>query len=240
MKEQTASSITAETLKEATRVARIQLGPSSARLISEPGYLSLLLSRAERMNSLEDAVFSIVFEFGLNDQEISNEFFGSFLAVLHAKGRRLLAGNLERILGSQDLVQSVIGDLLAKPIEFQGRAQFLSYLDQGMRWKASSARGSARADRQLDYDPIELDTSPPNQDIEQPGLLSNLESEEDRERLLLGMLRLPESERELMRLYLEGLGAAEIAERTGRTLEATRSALARTRRKILDMFPGES
>ena len=239
MTDPSANSTPAETLKEAARIARIQLGPSSAALLAKPQYQSILLSRIARMQSLEDAVFAVVFEFGRNDQEISNEFFGSFLAILYAKGRRLAKGGVDNFIGSQDLVQSVIGDLLAGDFQFQGRAQLLAYLDRGMRWKASAARDSAAARSHRDVDPLELDTQPTTKQEHPPGPLTEMAFEEERELLALGMQRLEPHERELLQLHLAYKSLAEIAEATGRSLEATRSALARAKKKVLAMFPGQ-
>ena len=224
-------------LEEAIRIARIQLGPRSAALLSRPQYQALLRSRLAGAPSLEDAVYGLVFEYGREDQEVSNEFFGSFLATLHAKGRRLVRGGLERYLGSQDLVQSVLGDLFAKPFKFSSRAEFLAYLDQGMRWKASAARGSAASERQLDVDAEECATVKQNSEVPPAGPLTRLEDEEERELLALGMTRLEPPAQELLQRWLRGESIAQIAEATGRSVEATKSALARARKKILDAFP---
>ncbi len=236
----------AETLEEALQIARIQLGPHSASLLGKPHLQSLLLSRFRRGGNLEDSVFAIIFEygcrdrgqsFGCGDPRIANEFFGSFLSVLHAKGRRLTRGNLERALDSQDLVQSVIGDLLDKPFDFQGRAQFLAYLDQGMRWKVSAARNGSSSQKRLDADPLDLETEPTLDQPSHHSPLSQLANDEQLERLLLGMQRLKPDDREVMEQYLKGRPQAEIAQDIGVTVAALRSRMARILKKIRSMFP---
>lgn len=222
--------IDADPKKEAEAVlafARQHLGPACERLLLEPTRLAAVIQRVRDGRELEDAVLGVVHQAAAQDRAVADEFLSWFLLDLHRIGRSFLAPGLQRYLDSGDLVQSVLGDLWPRlaGARFEDRKRFLAFLSNGLRWKAADwARrlGSARRgeDHRVALPPEELPlTAGGASPATQAG------ASEERERLILILARLPERDRELLRLHLQGRTLREIGTATGLSEDAARKAV---------------
>jgi RNA polymerase sigma factor (sigma-70 family) len=219
------------------RFAREQLGPASERFLSSPEAQALALSRIRGGATLQDAVLWLVHREARSSAAVANEFTAYFLSDLLAVSRPAIAPGLRRYLDSGDLVQSVLGDVwrdLAS-IEFDTRAAFLAFLAQRLRWKAADQHRSLRRNRRSED--RRADESP--EDLALPGRerdpASVAAQAEDREHLALRILRLPERDRELVRMHLRGDAVAVIAASLDLSEEAARKAVQRALVRLREM-----
>ena len=214
---------------KASEFARDRLGPHSEALIARPEAQALLLSRLRAGCDLPDAVLGVVHGASATERAAADEFLAYFLADLQRGAGGLVPIGLRRYLETSDLVQSVLGDIWRElaEVRFESRARFVSFLAQRLRWKASDRRralgGAKRAlDRHVDADLRELPAFDPS-----AGPATAAGSREETETLILKLLRLPERDRELIRLHLLGERTEAIARRLGLAHEAARKALQR-------------
>ena len=214
---------------EILEFARSSLGPRSMALLSNPAAQALVFSRMRGGAELADAVLAEVHSRTRDDRELANEFLGFFLLNAYRSGRRLVTPFLQRFIDTGDLVQSTFGDLWDElaSFDFETRAQFISLLALRLRWKAQDhARRMLTArrseDQRVDVDPEEFDRA-----AAQPSPASQAMASEERERLALALMRLPERDRLLVRLHLRGEELPEIMLQTGLNSEAARKALQR-------------
>jgi len=131
----------------------------------------------------------------------------------------------------------VLGDIWGElsVVRFDNRASFLSLLVQRLSWKASDkARGLKRARRRED-----LRVAHPPEDLELASQarspLSFAARSEERERLVLAMLRLSQRDQKLLRMHFKGATLSEIAESLKLSNESARKALYRAIRRARDL-----
>lgn len=225
------------TAAEAVRFAREQLGPASERAVSSPEAQALALSRIRAGASLQDAVLWLAHRESRSSVAVANEFVAFFLSDLLSISRPAIAPGLRRFLDSGDLVQSVLGDVWrdVSSIEFDTRAAFLSFLAQRLRWKAADhhkalQRARRSEDRRVDAAPEELPIAGRERDP-----ASIVGQSDERERLALRIMRLPERDRELVRSHLRGEDLSELAKSVGLTQESARKALQRALARLRAM-----
>jgi RNA polymerase sigma factor (sigma-70 family) len=182
---------------------------------------------------LEDAVLAQIHSRIGDDRRLADEFAAYFLFDLMKMGKLSMTSTsrLRRFLDTGDLVLSVFGDLWegVDSLKFESRGQFMSLFAKRLDWKAADqARrmdtGTRREDRRVDADTREFDlhaaetgTAPV------PGAIRR----EERERLILILLRLKERERRLLTMHLKGLSIEAIAEAMELNYDAARKALSR-------------
>lgn len=207
--------------------AEQQLGPASAIYLAAPETMALVLGRWRGGRALEDAVLGEVFRGAAKHRELADEFIALFLADLQRLGHLRLSAGLRRFLDTGDLVQSVLGDLWqdVQKVRFESRPQFLAYLAQALRWKSGTqaqrlAAGNRREDQRAEQ-PVEEAAA----GGARPESLAG--QEEERERLALVLLRLPQRDRELLTHYLRGESQAQLAERLGLSADAVRMGVQR-------------
>ena len=214
---------------EILEFARASLGPRSMNVLSEPAAQALVFSRLRSGSELADAVLAEIHSRSRADRELADEFLGYFLLDAYRNGRRLVTPFLQRFVDTGDLVQSTFGDLWDElaGLTFETRAQFVSLLALRLRWKAQDHARRLRTqrrgeDKRSDVDPEQLGHA----DAE-PTPASAAMASEERERLALALMRLPERDRLIVRLYLRGEALPEIMRATGLASEAARKALQR-------------
>lgn len=217
--------------------AREQLGPASERVLTDPRAQTVVLGRMRAGTALEDAVLGEVFRAGATDREAADEFLGHLLPDLMGRAQPQLSRGLRRFLDTGDLVQSVVGDLWPELLElrFETRAQFVSLLAQRLRWKASNAargleRGKRREDLRAEAPAEELELA-----ADGPSPLSELGSSEERDLLVLALMKLSERDRLILRLHLRAEPLEVIARETGLGPEAARKALQRAVRRAREL-----
>ncbi len=217
-----------EIARDALVFASDQLGPASERHLTDAGSQALVLSHLRTGATLEDAVLTEIHRAARDDREIAGEFLAFFLAILVGNRTPRISDGLRRFLDTADLVQSVVGDVWTElgELRFEGQASFLALLAKRLSWKAAGhARAKRGATRREDLrEPLSESAPPPS---ESPGAATLAELTEERQRLILALLRLPERDRLLVRLHLRGESIGGIMAETGLSYEAARKALRR-------------
>ena len=137
------------------------------------------------------------------------------------------SSRLRRFLDTGDLVLSVFGDVWADfgDVAFTSRAQYRRLFAQRLEWKAADqarrmTASTRREDLRSSQQPDELHGG-----HEDP--LRDAIRKEEREQLILLLLRLKDRERRLLSLHLKGEPLDAIAAAEGLSPEAARKALAR-------------
>lgn len=209
--------------------ARGQLGPRSERCLREPGALDAVRTRIEAGAELADAVLGHVHSRLKKDPRLADEFAAHFVFDLMLMGRISMASSsrLRRFLDTGDLVLSVFGDVWADfgDVAFTSRNQYKKLFAQRLDWKAADqvrrmTASTRREDLRSPQHPDELHGT-------QDEPLRDAIRKEERERLILLLLRLKDRERRLVSLHLKGEPIEAIAASEGLTPEAARKALAR-------------
>lgn len=209
--------------------ARSELGPASAQLLEQPQSSSAVVARIERGEELESAVLAEVHAASAVDARLANEFLAHFLPDLTRAGQRLRSRQLKRFLDTGDLVQSMLADAWPNlaAIRFTTRPQFLAFLSQRLRWKASDRSRSLEADKRREDARVELDEeSVQAQEHRRDGLSSAVDPD-DWERLVQLIVRLPERDRRMLTAFLAGRSIDELATEHGLSRDATRVAVQR-------------
>jgi len=225
-------------IQAALEFARTELGPASERLMGTPAAQALLLTRLRAGQKLEDAVLGIAHLHLREDPRLADEFLTHFLDDAYRNGRRLVTGDLRNFLDTGDLVHSVAGDLWQEltELQFEGRAQFMSLVTKRLRWRATDearrlrARGGPPPD-ETPPSPRELIDDAPPPDV---ALLDR----DELEHVILRLLRLPERDQMILRMYLRGESVEAIASACQLNYEAARKALQRALARARAMGPG--
>lgn len=222
-----------ETPRRILSFARDCLGPASEHHLQDPELLARVLGRIRSGVDLEDAVLGAVFESVGEGGPLADEFLGYFLEDLLRLERPRLRGSLRRFLDTGDLAQSVLGDLWGeiRAVRFEERGAFLGYLAQRVSHKAiDRARHFGRMkrgeDHRIDVQPHDLPLA-----TEEASPLSRAGNEEERDNLVLLLLRLPERDRRILTMYLRGDSLAAISQAIGLEVTSARKALQRAIRK---------
>jgi RNA polymerase sigma factor (sigma-70 family) len=223
---------------EVLAFARDELGPASERYLADAAVQVLVLAAVRRGKSVEDAVLAQVFREVRSRPDLSDEFMGYFLRGAMAGGRTQMSAGLRRFLDTGDLVQSVFGNLWEgwDDLRFETRGQFFALISKRMGWKASDKVRTLRSKRRQEDMRISKDPEDLVQPGEQGSPLELQVQREDRERLILALLRLPERDQRLLRLYLQGGSSKEIGKELGLSPAAARKALQRAMRRARETY----
>ncbi len=221
------------------RFAEEKLGPATCALLSEPEGRAFVREKIGAGAEPADAVLAFAHRQAAAHPRVADEFTAFFLADLLRLGRGRLSAGLRRFLDTGDLVQSVFGDLWPElaGLEFRTRAQFLSLLAGRLRWKIADRDRAFRGPRRRED---RREALPPEDAVEAgPGgsPASLAASAEERERLILVLLRLPPRDRRLLTLFLKGEPVEAIAREEGLALDAARKALQRAIRRARALVP---
>ncbi len=207
-----------------------QLGPACVERFRDPALQRELDTLLDGGNSLDDAVLRLIHREAAADRAIADEFLGHFLIAMSRIGHFAMSDGLRRFLDTGDLVNSVAGSVWRDltSIEFRSRGEFLAYLGKRLQWKAADrarklSAGKRREDRRREVDVEESNRT----EKEAPGPSTLAEGVEERERLILALLRLPPRDRELLQRSLRGEDQVQIAESLGMSPEAVRKATQR-------------
>ena len=211
-----------------------KLGPVSARYLDGATVRAAVNELIDRGTDLEDAVLAQIHGAMSDSPRMADEFAAYFMLDLMKMGRQSMSSSsrLRRFLDTGDLVVSVFGDLWSDlaALRFESRHQFKTLFAQRMRWKATDkARrlGSQRRreDRRVPQQPEEIDDLTTADTDCTP--LSQSIRQEEKEHLILILLRLKERDRRLLALHLKGDSIDSIAGKLDMSYEAARKALSR-------------
>ncbi len=205
-----------------------RLGPASARALRSAAGSTELARRLSAGAAHEDAVLGTVHSLARDDPELAAEFLGHFHDDILRLGHGRLSPPFRRVLDTDDLVQSMLGDLwqVLGEIRFDNRASFLSLLATRLRWKAQNrARdlraGPRRLDRQVELPAEEIAASPT------PGPPTEAAAAEEYADAAARVERLSARDRLLLQALLAGKTLDEIAAECGLEREAARLAVKR-------------
>lgn len=210
--------------------ARTQLGPHSERCLRAPGALDAVRARIAAGADPTDAVLGHIHSCLKQDRRLADEFAAHFVFDLMLMGRISMASSsrLRRFLDTGDLVMSVFGDVWAEfeDVRFETRSQYKRLFAQRLNWKAAdqARRMSARTRRE------DLRVAEEPDELHGPIAADPLRDairREEREELILLLLRLKERERRLLSMHLKNEPLEAIAAAEGLSPEAARKAIAR-------------
>lgn len=213
--------------------ARTEFGPISERHFQNPEARAAVRRRMAAGADLTDGVLAELHGHLGGNRRIADEFAAYFLFDLMKMGKTSMASTskLRRFLDTGDLVLSVFGDIWVDiaQLRFESRQQFKSLFAQRMNWKAADqARrldtGRRQEDRRVPEQPEDLDL----RDLDSASApLSNSIQKEERERLILILLRLNDRDRQLLSCRLRGESVQQIAEKMDLSYDTARKAVSR-------------
>lgn len=214
--------------------AKDHLGPASERIVSAAASQALILSRVRAGIAVEDAVLAEVHRAARADRRAADEFLAYFLDDAQRRGSQLLSDGLRRFVETDDLVQSVFGEVWTSiaDLQFETRAQFVALLALRLRWKATDKARRLQSQRRGEQHrhPLPVDELALPADDKPPS--SNLGRREETQEMIARILRLPERDQILVRLHLRGASHQEMAEATGLSPDTARKALSRAVERI--------
>lgn len=212
--------------------AREELGHVSEALLRQPEVAAEVEERLAAGAAPEDAVLGVLHRRVGTDRGVANEFAAFFLYELRNLRKVMSSSSrLRRFLDTGDLVQSVFGDLWSDiaELDFNTLAQFKTLFALRVQRKLIDQErhyvtARRREDKRLQQQPEEL-SLPAGDEAGTP--LSYTIRQEERERLILILLRLKKRDGRLLAAHLKGTSLESIAEAEGLSYEAARRALAR-------------
>jgi RNA polymerase sigma factor (sigma-70 family) len=217
--------------REILEFSRTRLGNTARQHVERPEVLAAALARRKEGRNVEDAVLAEIHAALPGNRALADDFAAYLLFDLMKMGSNSMAASssLRRFLDTGDLVLSVFGDLWhdVPSVRFESAGQFKTLFAQRLNWKAASNARRYTTDKRgeqhrLPHSPDELDLSATD---EAP--LTAAIREEERTRLILILLRLPDNHRRILTLHLRGLDTTEIAQRLGMQPDSARKALTR-------------
>lgn len=223
--------------REILAYAQSALGPASAAYLSTPTGLKGVQAQLESGRDLEDAVLGQIHATlgsgrGIH-RKIGDEFAAHFMMEMMKSGSQTIpiSSGLRRFLDTGDLVDSVFGDIWddLAGLSFETRKQFLSLFLKRMGWKATDKarriHSQARSENKRVPMPDEHELVAQDDEERRPPRLSM--KQEERERLILILLRMKPRDARLLSLHLKGETIEAMADTLDLTYEATRKALSR-------------
>ncbi|MFT7464445.1 MAG: RNA polymerase sigma factor (sigma-70 family) [Pseudohongiellaceae bacterium] len=208
-----------------------RLGPASERYLEHESRSSAVEERIGEGMQLEDAVLAQLHLAIGQNRRVADEFAAFFILDLMKLGKFSMSSSskLRRFLDTGDLVLSVFGDLWddLSALTFQSRNQFKQLFAQRMKWKAADQHRRLtsqrrREDCRVPQQPEDLDCAVDGSDATTKAIVA-----EEREQLILILLRLKERNRKILTLHLKGLSIEAIADEMSLSYEAARKALSR-------------
>jgi RNA polymerase sigma factor (sigma-70 family) len=206
------------------------LGPYSERQLERPEHRDAVRDRVKEGRSLQDAVLAVVHGLIAEDRRIADEFAAYFLLDLMKMGKVPMASTsrLRRFLDTGDLVNSVFGDLWGDltTLRFDTGSEFKALFVQRMRWKAAD-QARKYGKQQIAGEPVlEADAEITDRRVDDAPLQATIR-EEEKQQLILILLRLKPRDRKLLTLHLRDVPLTKIAEEMNLNYDAARKALSR-------------
>ena len=211
-------------------LAQAELGPESASVLEDWEFASAFdAARAAGSDEL-DALLQVAFEVSKKNRAVQGEFLSFFRGLLFGLSGPGAQGPAKRRSekGETDLMQSVVGDLLPgfESLYFNSRAQFLSLIQQRLRWKRLDRMKSLGPVPHTQLDQLALDAEGEGQ-LSTP--LTELIRSEGEAKIATAIQRLSESDKRLIRAEIEGVPRSLLTEELGIRPEALRQRLRRAR-----------
>lgn len=210
-----------------------ELGPAAYRLVQSERGQEDIRRRAEEGGELTDVVLGAVFDALKrpdSDSELGEEFFRFLLPHAEARSHGRIAPDLQRHIESQDLANSVLGNIWGDvdKLEFTTFPQFLSMVIQRLSWKASNRGRDLKRKKRSEDARVDLDVGELGGPSDERSPIAELMHQEDHELFIKTIMALPiERERKLIMEHLEGRTIEELAQSHELSLESARKALQR-------------
>jgi DNA-directed RNA polymerase specialized sigma24 family protein len=182
---------------------------------------------------VSDLVLGTVFDAlkrGDGEMELAEEFFKFLIPHAEARSHGRVAPDFKRHLESQDLANSVLGNIWSDvdKLEFTTFPQFLAMVIQRLSWKASNRGRDLRRKKRSEDARVDLDVGEMGDLRGEQSPITELVRAEDVDLFIKTIMALPiERERKLIMDHLEGRSIAEMAETHGLEVESARKALNR-------------
>lgn len=220
-----------DALERGLAFIRTELGPASERLFEDEQVRQAVRDRLEAGTDVEDAVLAEVHGRQAGNRRVADEFAAYFLFDFMKMGKLSMSSSsrLRRFLDTGDLVNSVFGDLWSdvSQLKFETSNQFRRLFAQRMSWKAADEARRLDAGRRQEHRrdaarPEELDLHDVGPAPSDPTI-----AREEREQLILILLRLDGRDKQLLSRRLKGASIQQIADDFQMTYEAARKAVSR-------------
>lgn len=214
-------------------LAQAELGPESASALEDWEFASAFdAARAAGADEL-DALLQVAFEVSKKNRAVQGEFLSFFRGLLFGLSTPSAQAPAERRpeKGETDLMQSVVGDLLPgfESLYFNSRAQFLSLIQQRLRWKRldrMKSLGPVPHSHLGELDQLALDTEGEGQ-LSTP--LTELIQSEGEAKIAAALHRLSAPDGKLIRAVIDGVPRDLMTKELGISPEALRQRLRRAR-----------
>lgn len=230
---------------ELVREARRVLGPFSAEALAGDEHSATYEQHLREGKDPLDALLATVYPLALEQRGVAGEFLSHFIGGLLGDGRSRISARLQSFYGPEDLVQSVVADLIPRlgELEFRTRNEYQRLLLMRLSWK--SQRRARPSQASLDPLAVEqaLSGQQPGERAEPLTPLSTLASEEDERLVVLAMSLLEADDRELLRWSMSGWTRERMAEAADCSVPTLRKRLERARVRLgreLRRLQGES
>jgi len=218
------------------------LGEASCDALRDPARREAARTLISSGYALDDAVLKVLHTLIRKDRGVANEFMACFLLDLTNLGKYSMSSSsrLRRFLDTGDLVCSVIGDIWpdVSTLAFESRTQFVHLLGQRMGWKAADKARRLSTQSRREDKRVFVETDDLEQRESGESVAEQLIRDEERDKLFLVLLRLPERDRQLLALRMRGLEIQEIADELGLNYDAARKAISRALTKARKFMHG--
>ena len=211
-----------------------ELGAASYRLLQTQRGAEDLKGRQGQDREVADVVLGVVFDAlkrgEQGGEELAEEFFKFLLPYAESRSHGRVGPSLRRHLESQDLAQSVIGNLWQDipDLEFTTFPQFLSMVIQRISWKASNRGRDLKRKKRSEDVRVEVNMEEVPRPGNSPSPMTEFAWQEDKELLMETILAMPnERDRKLIMGRIEGLSLEEMAASLDLEVESARRALNR-------------
>ncbi len=214
--------------------ARRDLGSASVEFVQRAHVYSEILDRCAQGTSVGDAVLSVVHGNLRSSRELEGDFAAFVTREMERLSHGLLGNQLRSTTDSNELVQSVLGDLWTSvaDLEFTTKKRFLALLRMRVTNKAREKGRRSRALKQGGDQPRErISVSGVSQD-EDDAVPEAANEREGVERLMAQIPSMKAEDKEVLRLFLEGRSHADMADALGLTEDAARKRLARAKERL--------
>lgn len=207
-----------------------ELGPACVERFKDLGLIQELHALIDMGVSIENSILRIAHHEATKDRDIADEFLGHFLLAMMRVGHLMMSEQLNRFLDTDDLVNSVAGDIWRdlEAIEFRTRSEFLAYLGTRLKWKAAGRHRAMNAGKRREDLRQDVDLQAgflANESQETPSVFAV--QEEEKALLSVAMIRLPERDKRIMSLFLGGASNETMAHELELELATARQVLKR-------------
>jgi RNA polymerase sigma factor (sigma-70 family) len=224
-------------MERISRLAR-EVGPACASVAADEELPGRVSERIAGGASFEDAVLGALFPHSGERPEVGAEIVAYVMSdIAHAHSRAVPA-RLRHVAAPSDIAQSVLGDLCASlaGLEYTTKAGFLALLGSRLRWKRLDYEKRLTCDRRREDLRVHDESHVLRRSGADPSPMTELVSMEEASRIALAIQRLPERDRDVLRMSLRGQSHESIGAVMGLSAAGSRKALERARARLKELL----